>query len=357
MNDRLQASVYLFVLVLIIGWLLYIGSSVFLPIVFSIIVVYVIVGSVRMLGRIPVVGQALPVSVCYAISILLLAGGIFLAVNLVAANKDALLALAPRYQESVLTQLHKGALLLRIDTEPTWDSIRRGFVAQFNIQSLIATTVASLSGFMVKVFVVALYACFLLIERRRFADKLAAMAPNAQSAARISSVIDDINDRIGTYLALKTLLGLVQGVLCWGVMKLMGLELAELWAVLIALLNYIPYIGSVLGVLFPSVMALVQFGQSGELLALLIALMAIHFVVGNVLDPYLMGNSLNLSPFAILAGMAIWSAIWGVAGAFLAVPIMVSMTIICSQFPMTRPIAVLLSKNGRLSTGVNLPAL
>lgn len=357
MNDRLHASVDVLVIILIIGWLLYAGSAVFVPIVFSIIVVYVIVGSVRMLGRVPVIGPVLPVSVCYALSILLLAGAIFLAVTMVAANKDAMLALAPRYQESVLTQLHKGALLLRIDTEPTWDSLRRGVVAQLNIQSLIGTMVASLSGFMVKVFVVALYACFLLIERRMFADKLAAMAPNAQSAARISSVIDDINDRIGAYLALKTILGLVQGVLCWGVMKLMGLEFAGLWAMLIALLNYIPYIGSVLGIFFPTLMSLVQFGQSGETLALLISLTAIHFLVGNVLDPYLMGNSLNLSPFAILAGMAIWSAIWGVAGAFLAIPIMVSTTIICSQFPMTRPIAVLLSKNGRLSTSVNLPAL
>ncbi|SAK89499.1 AI-2 transport protein TqsA [Caballeronia catudaia] len=266
----------------------------------------------------------LPEPVCYALSILPLAGAIFLAVDMVAANKDAILTLAPRYQESVLTQLHKGALLLRIDTEPTWDSLRRSVVAELNIQSLIGAMVTSLSGFMVKIFVVALYACFLLIERRLFAGKLAAMAPNGQSAARISSVIDDINDRIGAYLALKTLLGLAQGLLCWGVMKLMGLELAGLWAVLIALLNYIPYIGSVLGILLPFLMSLVQFGLSGETVALLISLTLIHFVVGNVLDPYLMGNSLNLSPFAILAGMAIWSAIWGVAGAFLAVPIMVS---------------------------------
>jgi len=357
MNDQLQASVSVTVLVLVIGWVLYAGRTVFVPIVFSIIVIYVIVGSVRMLGRIPVVGPALPVSICYALTIVLLAAAIFLAVDMLVANKDAMLALAPRYQESVLTQLHKGALLLRIDIDPTWDSLWRGIVAQVNIQSLIRTMAASLSGFIISIFVVALYACFLLIERRMFADKLTAMAPNAQSAARIRGVIDDINHRIGAYLALKTLLGLVLGLLCWGVMKLVGLEFAGLWAVLIALLNYIPYIGSVLGILFPALMSLVQFGQSGEMLGLLISLAVIHFVIGNVLDPYLLGNSLNLSPFAILASMAIWSSIWGVPGAFLAVPITVSAAIICSQFTMTRPIAVLLSKNGRLSTGMDLPVL
>jgi predicted PurR-regulated permease PerM len=74
-------------------------------------------------------------------------------------------------------------------------------------------------------------------------------------------------------------------------------------------------------------------------------------VIGNILDPYLMGNSLNLSPFAILASMAVWSAIWGVSGAFLAVPITVIVIIIFSEFEMTRPVAILLSKNGRLTYG------
>ncbi|MFL9961080.1 AI-2E family transporter [Paraburkholderia sediminicola] len=92
-----------------------------------------------------------------------------------------------------------------------------------------------------------------------------------------------------------------------------------------------------------------------EILIVLLSLTAIQFVIGNILDPYLMGNSLNLSPFAILASMAIWSAIWGVSGAFLAVPITVIVIIIFSEFEMTRPVAVLLSKNGRLNYGENSP--
>jgi predicted PurR-regulated permease PerM len=73
----------------------------------------------------------------------------------------------------------------------------------------------------------------------------------------------------------------------------------------------------------------------------------VQFVIGNFLDPYIMGNSLNLSPFAILVSLAVWVALWGVPGAFLAVPITAMMTIIFSEFPGTRPIAVLLSQNGK----------
>jgi predicted PurR-regulated permease PerM len=131
-------------------------------------------------------------------------------------------------------------------------------------------------------------------------------------------------------------------------MAVVGLEFAVFWAVLIALLNYIPYIGSLLGVVFPTAMAVIQFASPSEVLIVLAALVVAQFVIGNVLEPYLMGNSLNLSPFAILVGLTVWSGLWGVAGAFLAVPITAIMAIVFSEFAGTRPIAVLLSRNGRL---------
>ena len=81
---------------------------------------------------------------------------------------------------------------------------------------------------------------------------------------------------------------------------------------------------------------------------MLAALIVAQFVIGNILEPYVMGNSLNLSPFAILVGLTVWSGLWGIAGAFLAVPITAIMAIVFSEFAGTRPIAVLLSRNGRL---------
>jgi predicted PurR-regulated permease PerM len=131
-------------------------------------------------------------------------------------------------------------------------------------------------------------------------------------------------------------------------MVLFGLEFAALWAVLTALLNFVPYVGSFLGVLLPVLMTVVQFEDPGVIFSMLLALTAVQFVIGNFLDPYVMGNSLNLSPFAILISLAIWSELWGIPGAFLAVPITAIMTIVFSEFPGTRPIAVLLSKTGRL---------
>ena len=201
---------------------------------------------------------------------------------------------------------------------------------------------------MVTFVVVCLYASFLLLERRSFETKLANLSDDPARVARIRQVIGAINRRIGSYLALKTLLSLLLGVTSYVVMRMYGLEFAALWAVLITLLNFVPYVGSVLGVVFPVLMAVVQLDDLGTVLTLLTSLTALQFAIGNFLDPYVMGNSLNLSPFAILVSLAVWSELWGVPGAFLAVPITAIVTIVFSEFPGTRPIAVLLSSSGRL---------
>ena len=116
------------------------------------------------------------------------------------------------------------------------------------------------------------------------------------------------------------------------------------------MLNYIPYIGSFLSVLFPVAVAVVQFGDPNVVLLALVLLSVLQFVNGNLLDPYLMGSSLNLSPFVIVLSLAAWSALWGVPGTLLAVPFAAIMVIVFSESEATRPIAILLSRDGQLST-------
>jgi predicted PurR-regulated permease PerM len=332
----------------VIGWVLHVGKEVFVPIIFGALVVYVIVGLTRLLGRIPYLGRILPPRIRSALSVLVIAWGLVAIANLILANKDSVLALVPQYQESLLAVIQRGAVLLHIETEPTWTTLRQDLVARISVQPLIGSMVASVSATAVTVVIVLLYASFLLIEQRSFDAKIAAISSDPRIVARIRQVTSDINSRIGAYLALKTFLSILLGATSWIAMALVGLEFAGFWAALIALLNYIPYIGSFLGVLFPVTMAIVQFANPNDVLAVLLPLTALQFLIGNFLDPYVMGNSLNLSPFAILVSLAAWSALWGIPGAFLAVPITAIMAIVFSQFAGTRPLAVLLSRDGRL---------
>ena len=348
MNDRFQSPVSGAILAAVIGWVLFVGKAVFIPIILGALVAYVIVGLARLLGRIPFVGPILPSRIRSALSVLVIAYGLVAISNLILANVDSVLALAPQYQESLLAVIQRTAVFFHIETEPTWTTLRRDLVGQISMQPLIGSIVASVSAVAVMVIVVLLYASFLLVELRSFDAKIAAMSNDQRSIDRTRKVAADINSRIGAYLALKTFVSALLGVTSWIAMAFMGLEFAAFWAVLIALLNYIPYIGSFLGVLFPLMMAIVQFANPNDVLAVLLPLIALQFAIGNFLDPYIMGNSLNLSPFAILVSLAAWSALWGIPGAFLAVPITAIMAIVFSAFAGTRPIAILLSRDGRL---------
>jgi AI-2 transport protein TqsA len=346
--ETLRALVYGAVLLLTVGWMLHIGKAVFVPAVLGAVIVYVIVGLAHALGRLPGIGRALPKQLRYLFSMLAIGLVFFLLAYLVMSNKERALALAPAYQESLLAAIQRAAVFFKIEAEPTWATLRQDLLGQINLQRLLAALLASLGSILVTFVVVFLYATFLLLERRGFETKLANLSDDPKRVARIRDVIGAINRRIGSYLAMKTVLSILLGGVSWAIMALFGLEFAVLWAVLIAFLNFVPYIGSVLGVLLPVLMTIVQFEDFGVVLSMLVALTAVQFVIGNFLDPYVMGNSLNLSPFAILISLAVWSELWGIPGAFLAVPITAILTIVLSEFAGTRPVAVLLSRNGRL---------
>jgi predicted PurR-regulated permease PerM len=148
---------------------------------------------------------------------------------------------------------------------------------------------------------------------------------------------------------MKSLINIVLGTVSYLILRFVGVDFAGFWAILIGLFNYIPYVGSFIGVFFPVTLAIVQFGALGPVLGLLAALSAAQMTVGNLVEPWLMGTSLNLSPLVILVSLVVWTARWGVAGAILSVPILAILVIVLSAFDGTRPLAVLLSRDGDIA--------
>ncbi|MGB2903275.1 MAG: AI-2E family transporter [Candidatus Dechloromonas phosphoritropha] len=348
MNARFQGTVYGLFFALAIGWVLYIGKGVFVPIVFSVLVVYVIVGLARMLVRLPLFGRFLPPQIVHLLSALVIALMLAGIASLVAGSIGNVSALAPKYAASLLNAIQGAAERLGVELAPTWTALRQDVLAQINTQRLIGSTMLSVSAIVSTLVVVLLYVVFLLIEQRTFSTKIARISSDPQNVLQIQKIIAQINARIGAYLALKTVVSVIQGLVSWAVLEFIGVEFAAFWAVLIGMLNYVPYLGSVLGVVFPVAFATMQFADFGIALVVLVSLSATQFVIGFFLDPYLMGNSLNLSPFVILVSLAVWSALWGIPGAFLAVPITACMVLVFAEFSGTRPIAILLSQNGQI---------
>ncbi len=116
---------------------------------------------------------------------------------------------------------------------------------------------------------------------------------------------------------------------------------------------YIPTVGSILAIIAPALLTLVQFDHLTPFLIVLFVFGTIQVVTANVIEPAIMGRSLNLSPLVVIVSLVLWGTIWGVVGMFLCVPIMVVALIVLAQFETTRPVAVLLSADGRIPSRAN----
>lgn len=193
---------------------------------------------------------------------------------------------------------------------------------------------------------VTLFVGFMFLERLWFSAKLVSLMGDEHSAARVESIISSIIHRVNRYLVVKLIISAVTGALVYLVMTFFGLDLALPMAVLTFVLNFIPNIGSIVATVIVALVSYVQSGDTFTGLAVLSIVTAIQFTVGQVLDPLLLGKTLQLSSFGIIASLAFWAAVWGIVGMFLAVPIMVSIMIICSQIRPLRPVAILLSREG-----------
>jgi len=331
---------------LMVGWLLYVGRSIIVPFVIATLVVYVIIGLAKALDHVPIFGRHIPGWARNGVSVLAIATIISLTVLLVSNNVDGVVALLPQYESRLLGMISFVATYVGVETEPTWTTLRDEVLARIDLGSLIGSTVMSATQIIGVSAVVFIYSGFILAERVTFGRKLAQLSSDPQAVARLNALIGEINARIGQYLALKTAVNILLGSISWILMSLVGVEFAAFWAVLIGFLNYIPYVGSFLGVMFPVALSMLQFGDIGIVLLLLVVLSLTQMVVGTFIEPYVMGNSLNLSPTVILLSLAIWSALWGILGAVLSVPITASLVIVCASFAATRPVAVLLSRDG-----------
>lgn len=204
---------------------------------------------------------------------------------------------------------------------------------------------------------VTLFVGFLFLERLWFEPKLLSLMGDAERAARVERIISSIVHRVNRYLIVKTVVSIITGALVYGVMTLFGLELAVAMGVLTFVLNFIPNVGSIVATIATAMVAYIQSGDAVVGTAVMAIVTAIQFVVGQVLDPLFLGKTLRLSSFGIIASLAFWAAIWGVPGMFLAVPIMVSIMIVCSHIPGLRPVAVLLSREGLPDTDLDLGGL
>jgi AI-2 transport protein TqsA len=245
-------------------------------------------------------------------------------------------AVMPAYYEQLGA---RGAALLQwlaehgIEPRPYLESLPTDQVIGFAQSLLRGATDAAATAFLV-----VLISVFLLLEATIIPGKLRrALGPGGEEHLWLATVMTDVQH----YLVLKTLVsagtGLMIGVAAW----VIGVDFALLWGLLAFLLNFIPNVGSIIAAVPAVLVALLQLGV-GPAMALAAVYLTVNMVVGNLLEPSLMGRRLGLSPLVVILSLVFWGWVWGAIGMFLAVPLAMVARIVLDHTSDYRWVAVLM---------------
>lgn len=329
------------------GYLLYLGKSILMPFVLAIFIWHLINAMSDMIVRyLPNSAARLPRVALVLLSMTILFGLLWGVAGIAIDNAGALARDVPGYVEEMKGPFQR--LLERLPFDPMESMSLEDLLGGVEIGSLLSGMFSSLVALIGNIGAIFLYVVFLLLEQHSFPLKLDALFSDPARREKVRNVLAAIEKQIRAYLWLKTLTSSLTAIASFVIMVVVGLEYADMWAILIFILNFIPYLGSLIGVAVPALFGIVQFHQILPVLVLVAGLSAVQVAVGNFLEPRLLGKGLNISPLVMLLGLAVWGSLWGGAGMFLSVPLLVITMIVLSCIPVTRPVAVLMSQDGRL---------
>jgi predicted PurR-regulated permease PerM len=200
----------------------------------------------------------------------------------------------------------------------------------------VAWRINRYAGFGILVFVFLMMA---LLEVRQLGAKLTSL-PNGK---RLVQATTEVAAKFRRYLLVRTLLSILTGLAVWAFAYLAGLQPASAWGLLAFALNYIPFIGPFIATLLPAVFGVAQLDTWTAVIVVFAGLTAIQFLIGNYLEPLAAGAALSISPLAVVFSVFFFGLLWGVPGALIGVPIMLTVIAFCAAFPSSRWVATLLS--------------
>ncbi len=293
-----------------------------------------------------------PAVIRIVLTVIFLVGSCYMIERLVEQNLVNLLESWPRFEEKFWIYADMVLNKLDIPREKVEAAVR-AFFSNIGKEELkpVGVMVQYLGGsffsFLGNAFWVILFVVFILSERSAVARKIV-KGFGPEKAINILDTMQKINKSVQQYLGLKTLISLLTGGMVWMLLALLQAPFPFLWGLLAFLLNFIPNIGSVAAGIPPVLVTLFDSGSMVKTLAVTITFIVIQTVVGNIVEPKVLGRGLDLSPLVVLLSLLFWGWLWGIPGMLLSVPMTAAIKIGLEQFDRTKPIATLLGDNPEL---------
>lgn len=338
------------VLVIAIFYILIVGEALLLPLVVSIALWYLISLLASGFRRVPLGSFRIPRPICLLASVMSFVAIGWSVVNFIGSSIADVRRVIPTYQTNIEARIRDLPFSEYLIDEQTGNL--SGFILDpgwLDLPAIFTSLASTFTSVVTSGGIIFIYIVFLLLEQGNIDKKISRLVNNPAREQKVRGILAKIQQDIRLYITIKMFTSTLTGVLSYLFLRVVDVDFAEIWGLLIFLLNFIPTIGSIIATIFPAVIALAQFEGYTQFLLVLVGIGSFQMAIGNFLEPRLMGTSFNLSPLLILLNLGLWGYIWGIVGMFLCVPFLIIGYIVLAHFPQTRPIAVMLSADGNVA--------
>jgi predicted PurR-regulated permease PerM len=334
--------------ILAVLYTLYFAREFLLPITLALLLTFLLSPAVRALAR-----RRVPLPVASALVLVGLFGVAGLGVYELSGPMQSWVTNAPETLAKAQTRLRRLLVPIRkmTSTAEQMESAAGGVagsdtppVVVVKGPTVVSRFFGSTQRFLAAALEVTILLFFLLAAGDLFLQKLIKVLPNLRDRRKAIEIARETEASVSIYLLTTAAVNLVEGTIVAGAVYLLGLPNAPLWGALVAVFEFVPYLGAVGVLVVLSVAALATFDDVGHALLVPGSYLVINLIQANFVGPLLLGQRLELNPVAILVSLAFWFWIWGIAGAFIAVPLLATFKICCDHIEALAPVGEFLGR-------------
>ncbi len=257
----------------------------------------------------------------------------------------------PKYEKIIISYINDFLIKMEIPFEDTrlrtqdflkdvnwtemWDRL--------SVSRIIRTTMGTFVDFIINLLMSLVFMIFIMSGKEKMLEGLSRVFNKDSSWSKSKKIIRRIEKSMATYFFNKSLISLGTALLGMFFISIFGIDFVLFSGLLLFFLNFIPNIGSIIASIFPIIVALIEFGFSWQPFAIAIILLVIQFVFGNILEPKVLGDNLDISPIVVLISLVFWAWVWGPVGMIFAIPITSVIHLILQEIPSMRIFSVFIS--------------
>lgn len=330
-----------FLSIIVAGFILKTMASVIMPIVFAVMLSFVLFPIVKKLSRrlkFPWLLSTILVFALFVIALLALS-------SLLISSLLTITEQYPKYETKFMSiyTIFAENFNLEVDKSKSFIENMWSFLkVREYVQKIAVTLSTGAVSFGKNLFSIILLAIFLVLEMRITKRKM--HVAFGKDKEKINRIAHQIANQTVNYISIKFFISLATGLLAFFATKVIKMDFPLVWGFVAFIMNFIPYFGSLISIVITTLFAILQFAPDSiaKPIFILIAMIMINLVLGNIVEPRVEGKNLDLSPFIILVSLSIWGYLWGFIGMIFAVPMTVIIKIVCENIDYLSGIAIFL---------------